>query len=105
MHTDLTARVIDVGDIIAYTTSSEGASAITLGRVTRFSAKSVWVQDVNPDFTPKMQPDGYWQGSGRFYTWGSKREIQEFVQTGEKEVGETIIGNPMPHRFYIVKKI
>jgi hypothetical protein len=106
MFTDLTGRTIGVGDIIAYTTSSEGASAITLGRVTRFTAKSLWVQDVKPDFTPAMQDDGFWRGSGRFYNYGNPpREIQEFVKTGEKEVGESIIGNPRPHRFYIVKKI
>ena len=114
MFDDLAGRPIEKGDIIAYTASAgQAVSSINLGKVTRYTAKSMWVQPLNPDFSVTMKDDGYRQGTGKFYEqadWEkargyAPREITEFIKTGEVELSETIINSPRPHRFYILKKI
>lgn len=103
---DLAGNDIEVGDIIAFTaTAGQSVSSINLGKVTRFTRKTIWVQECYPDFSPKMQSTGYMRGTGRYpYTWAPDREETEYVKTGEQEVGETVINSPRKDRFLILQK-
>jgi hypothetical protein len=107
---DRAGRDIEVGDIIAYTASAgQRVSGIETGVVTRFSRKSLWVQDVDPETYKVLIVDDvvYEDDLSKPYTRhdGSVIYSRKRVVVGKKQVDETIVSNPKPHRFLILRKI
>ncbi len=106
--TDRTGRNIAVGDIIAYTTSSEGAGMISTGVVTRFSDKSLWAKDVDPKtYQVVIVEDVRYDddlSQPPYHTGYNGKPYYHQIRTvlGKKEINENIISNPSPYRFLIL---
>lgn len=107
MHDDVNGRPIDVGDIIVYTaTAGQRVSALNFGKVSRMTAKSIWVVPHRPDLSLVMVDDGYNQPTGQVTTHGNYTyHHQEFIKTGIKPAMEEIITAPRANRLYILQKV
>lgn len=108
IHTDVTGRTIDVGDIVIFPDTGAGYSVpgLEFGRVLGFTKTTVKVQPLTHYLTEKMREDGFWQGTGQYRASYSGRQIEitEFVKTGEVPVEPKSVKN-LTGRFFILQKI
>jgi hypothetical protein len=110
---DITARPIDIGDIILYTMSTDGRAArMEAGEVVRFNPKSIVVQPVHPvSFSPIQVDEYYMENDGPPKVQYPGQPYERIYQpkrrvvTGQRDCDTQLIPKPESYRFYILKKV